>query len=243
MLVVIVLIFALFGLPGQIMWLLPVFTDVDDNPNYSSIRSLVDIFPSMYCVLNPVVFFTYNIECHEKLKKFLSSTFFCCRYHWQVSHALSSTIGSRNDAVVTLLPATRISDSQDTSHSEGPKSDPYATAVPQHLLDKHKKHNSGKGANSNKLGNGIVPLALFSTLNGLYGQDTHKQSITSDPPSHRFSHLLGAAGDKDLFRGSFVELLRTRNLNNDLMKHLDASPETAIIEESIGEASAKYTSQ
>lgn len=237
MLVVIVLIFALFGLPGQIMWLLSVFTDVDEARNYGSILSLVDIFPSMYCVLNPVVFFTYNIECHEKLKKFLSSTFVCCRYHWKGSRGLSSTIGTRNDAVVTLLPTTRISDSQDTSHSDGPRSDPYATAVPQYLLNKHKEDNSGKEANSYKLRHGPVPLALLSTLNVLCAHDTHRQSKSSDPPSHRLSHLLATAGDKELFCGSFVELLRTRSLNNDLMKHLDASPETAIIEESIGEAS------
>lgn len=237
MLVFIVLIFAIFGLPGQIMWLLPVVAGIEHDLSYSRILSLIDIFPFMYCVLNPLLFFTYNIECRERLKKFVSTVFFCCGYHWRKSHRLSSPTRLQTDAVTTLLPASRTSDSQDTSQSDGPRIDPrYAPAIPKYLLDK-LQGNSQKDSNVD-VKQSSVRHGLLSTLAVLYGSDTdfHSNATPSDSRQSMF-HVLSSAKDKELFRGSFVELLRTGNVNNDLMRHLEASPETAIVEENIYEMS------
>lgn len=242
MLVFIVLIFALFGLPGQIMWLLPIFIKIDTHSSYFSILSLVDIFPFMYCVLNPVLFFTYNIECYENIKKLFSSSFFCHQYHWQGSRHLSSTTRERTDAAVTLLPTTRISESQDNSQSDGPKFDPYATAIPKYLLEKHNERDVAKDLDSTsgevKQCNGSVSHTIEPTFKELYSSDSHLHG-KADVFNSRQSvpHVLGDAVNKELFRESFVELLKTRNLNSDLARHLEASPETAIVEESIYEAS------
>lgn len=227
MLIFIILIFALFGLPGQIMWLLPVIhSNIDNNADYLPILSLVDIFNYMYCVLNPVLFFTYNNECNDKLKKFLASVFFCCGYRWEIS----SPTGIRREAVATLLPASRTSDSQDTSNSDGPKIDPrYAPAIPKYLLEKPDE-NSAKALFDEDRQHS-VPIALFSTLTGLYTPvvSFHGNNgvVRKNEDS---SQVLKVAGDEEIFRESFVELLRT----NDLMKRLDESPETAILEEGVG---------
>ncbi len=218
MLISIILFFALFGLPGQIMWLLPVVTKISNDSDYFSILSLVDIFNYMYCVLNPVLFFTFNNECHERLKKLLASVFFCCGYRWETQ------TGTRREGVTTLLPRSRASDSQDTSGSDGPRIDPkYA---PKYLLEKLDE-NSVK---DNK--DRTVPAAIFSTLTGLYAPlvSFHGNDVDRSP-----SQVIKVAGDEEIFRGSFVELLRSRNISNDLMKRLDESPETAILEEGVAE--------
>lgn len=224
MLISIILIFALFGLPGQIMWLIPVVTKIENDSNYFSILSLVDIFNSMYCVLNPVLFFTYNNECYERLKKFLASVFFCCGYHWEIS----SQTGTRHEAVTTLL-KSRASDSQDTSGSDGPRADSrYAPAIPKNLLDKLHE-SSAKDREQH-----MVPAAIYLSLTGLYTPVGSCHGNGLDKSTQGSSQVIKvAADDKEIFRGSFVELLRTRNLSNDLMKRLDESPETAIVEEGL----------
>ncbi|XP_028392922.1 neuropeptide Y receptor type 6-like isoform X1 [Dendronephthya gigantea] len=230
MLLFIIVIFALFGLPGQIMWLLPAITEIKDDSDYLSIRSLVDIFNFMYCVLNPVLFFTYNKECFDRLKKFLASLFSCCvKYHWEISSPIGT---SRHDAVTNLLPASRTSYSQDTSGSDAPRADSrYAPALPKCLLAKLDE-GSSKGT-ADKVDK-QVPDALYSSLTGLYtpvvschgSSDVEKRTKSS-------SQIVKVAGDEEIFRGSFVELLRTRNITNDLMKCLEQSPETAIVEEGV----------
>ena len=226
MLISIIFIFALFGLPGQIMWLLPITTKIKDVPNYFSILSLVDIFNYMYCVLNPVIFFTYNNECYDKLRKFLASVFYCCGYHCEIS---SPTRTLREGT--TLLPNSRASDSQETSGSDGTRVDSrYAPAMPKYLLEKLDE-NSTKAmcADDSKLAS--VPPTLFSNISGLYAPVVGCHSYGVDRRIHGSSQVIKVAGDEEIFRGSFIELLRTKNLNNDLMKRLDESPETAIVEE------------
>lgn len=226
MLIFIIIIFALFGLPGQIMWLLPVINDnINNNTDYFAILSLVDIFNYMYCVLNPVLFFTYNNECNDKLKTFLASVCCCCGYRWEIS----SPTGNRREAVATLLPASRASDSQDTSNSDGSKIDPrYAPAIPKYLLERLDEKSAK--ALFDKDSQHSVPVALFSTLTGLYTPVVSFHGNNSEvSKSEGASQVLKVAGDDEIFRGSFVELLRT----NDLMRRLDESPETAILEEGV----------
>ena len=78
-----------------------------------------------------------------------------------------------------------------------------------------------------------VPVALFSSITGLYTPVAGCHSNGVDRRIHDSSQVIKVAGDEEIFRGSFVELLRTRNLSNDLMRRLDESPETAIVEEEI----------
>ena len=225
MLISIIFIFALFGLPGQIMWLLPVVTKMDVN---FPILLLIDFFNYMYCVLNPVLFFTYNKECYEKLRKFLASVFYCCGYHCEIS---SPTRTLREGT--TLLPNSRASDSQDTSGSDGTRVDSrYAPAMPKYLLEKLDE-NSTKTMYDDDDKQRSVPVALFSSITGLYTPVAGCHSNGVDRRIHDSSQVIKVAGDEEIFRGSFVELLRTRNLSNDLMRRLDESPETAIVEEEI----------
>ena len=221
MLISIIIIFALFGLPGQIMWLLPVLTKIEYNSDYFAILSLVDIFNYMYCVLNPVLFFTYNNECYERVRKFLASVFSCCGYHWEIS----TQTGARHDAVATLLPASRTSDSQNSSGSDGARLDPkYAPAIPKCMLEKLDE-NSIKDPNA--------PTGLFSTFTGFYAPAVRCNGTGVDRKSQGSTRVIKVAGDDEIFRGSFVELLRARNLSNDLKRRLDESPETAILEEGV----------
>lgn len=228
MLISIIFIFALFGLPGQIMWLLPVVTKIEDDSDYFPILSLIDIFNYMYCVLNPVLFFTYNNECYEKLRKFLGSVFYCCGYHCEIA---SPTRTLREGT--TLLPNSRASDSQDTSGSDGTRVDSrYTPAIPKYLLEKLDE-NSTKAMYADDSKQQSVPMALFSSITGLYMPVVGFHSNGVDRRIHGSSQVIKVAGDEEIFRGSFVELLRTRNLSNDLMRRLDESPETAIIEEEV----------
>lgn len=231
MLLFIIIIFALFGLPGQIMWLLPVVTEVNYDSEYSSILSLVDTLNFMYCVLNPVLFFTYNSECFDRLKKFLASVFSCCvKYHWEIS---SPTGTSRHEAVTNLLPASRTSYSQDTSGSDAPRVDSrYAPALPKGLLAKLDE-GSPKGTADKDGKQRTVPDALYSSFTGLYTPVVSCHGSGVERRTKSSSKIVKVAGDEEIFRGSFVELLRTRNISNDLMKCLEESPETAIVEEGV----------
>ena len=221
MLISIILIFALFGLPGQIMWLLPVVTKIGDESDYFPILSLIDIFNYMYCVLNPVLFFTYNNECYERVRKFLASVFSCCGYHWEIS----ARTGARNDGVATLLPASRTSDSHNSSGSDGARIDPkYAPALPKYVLDKFDE---------NPTKDPIPSSRMFSTFTGLYTPVANCSGIGVDRKTRGSSQVIKVAGDEEIFRGSFVELLRAKSLSNDLIKRLDESPETAILEEGV----------
>ena len=228
MLIFIIIIFALFGLPGQIMWLIPVMVKTNHDSDYFSILSLVDIFNYMYCVLNPVLFFAYNNECYDRLKNLLASLFFCCGYRWEIS----SQIGVRREAT-TLLPASRASDSQDTSGSDGTRVDSrYAPAVPKYL--QAKRHENAMKGISNKPNS--VPAALYSTITGLYTPAVGYHGNCVDKGTHSPSQIIKVADNEEIFRGSFVELLRTRTLSNDLIQRLEESPETAIIEEGVPES-------
>lgn len=221
MLISIIIIFALFGLPGQIMWLLPVVTTIDNNSNYYSILSLVDIFNYMYCVLNPVLFFAYNSECYQKLKKCLSPVFSCCGCSWESS----SQIRGFREAGTTLLPPSRTSDSQDTSGSDGVRVDPkFAPTTPEYLREKLDESTTDRKQHN-------VPTALISTLAGLYAPFFGGHADGFDGVTQAPSQGFQLGGDEKIFRGSFVELLRAKNLNNDLFRRLEESPETAIVEQ------------
>jgi hypothetical protein len=217
MLIAIILIFALFGLPGQIMWLLLI----DNNSGYFPILSLVDIFSYMYCVLNPVLFFAYNNECYERVRKAFASVFVCCGYHWEVS----TQTGTRQEAITTLLAGSRTSDSQNSSGSDAaPRIDPkYAPAIPKYLLEKLDKNSIKEGKDR--------PVENCSTFKGMYTPVVTCHGNGVDRKTPGLSQVVKVAGDEEIFRGSFVELLRSRNVSNDLVKRLDESPETAILEE------------
>lgn len=222
MLIVIIFVFALFGLPGQVMWLLPVFTNVHAYEHYMAVLSLVDVFNYMYCVLNPLIFFTYNKECYDLLMKLLAPL--VCR-DWD----MSSPVGVRREAAVNLLTISRASDSQDTNGSDVMRIDPKcAPAFPKYILERLDE-NPIKGDFEMESNQHSVPFALYSSLSGICAPVFGRHGNSDEQPK-KPEDLMKVTKDEESFSENFIELFRSENVSSDLIQRLNDSPETAIVD-------------